>query len=99
MTRAIDLFTFMAGPAGHDWMRTFKGRVYLTKVYLNRQGYTSSGVYYGYCKGEHLYYINAEGECNENGEFYDYEDCFRATNRDEAKAVARELFPNGKIRY
>jgi len=98
MARAIDPSTIMAGQDGRDWKKTFNGRVYLNQVYLNRQGYTSGGVYFGYIEGEKLYYISAESEPKENGTYYAYEDYFRASNRDDAKSLARDLFPNGLIR-
>jgi hypothetical protein len=98
MARAIDPSTIMAGKDGRDWMKDFTGRVYLSRVYLDQGGYTSGGVYFGV--GKPLYYIGAEGNpYNEAGNYYAYVDHFRASDRNEAKAVARDLFPNGMIRY
>jgi hypothetical protein len=98
MSQAIVPSTIMAGQAGREWMETFNGRVYLSRVYLNRSGFTPGGVYFGV--GRPLYYICAEGEkYNEAGNYYAYDGHIRAENRAEAKSIARELFPNGKIRY
>jgi len=96
MAKAISPTTFAAGQDGAAWLQSYSGMVYLRRHYVNRQGYDAGGTYWGV--GENLYYIIAEGEVhNEEGHFWYHEDFFRAQDRKEAVAIARDLFPVGKI--
>jgi hypothetical protein len=64
----------------------YKGKVTLARVYLNRDGYTSSGCYYG--RGTPLFYFWCE---DDPGFGFKRDDYFRASTREAAKAYVRAL--------
>jgi hypothetical protein len=69
----------------------YRGRVSVTHERLNQGGYRSDGTYFGV--GSRLYFVQDEdGECLPHGHY------FRATDRQDAVAFARGMFPNAKIR-
>lgn len=68
--------------------RNYTGKVSVTRERLNQGGYTRDGVYFGI--GQPLYYMQ-----DEDGFDQQY---FRATDRTEAVEIARERFPNARIR-
>jgi hypothetical protein len=70
----------------------YKNHVILQQKRLNRGGYDRYGRYYGV--GEKLYYIAA---LSDDGSEYIFEDEFRAVDRGEAIAKAKDIFPNGKF--
>ena len=68
--------------------RNYTGKVSVTHERLNQGGYTRDGVYFGI--GQPLYFMQ-----DEDGFFDDY---FRASDRIEAVEIARERYPNARIR-
>ena len=62
-------------------------QVWLTRVRLNRQGYTSNGSYWGV--GAPLFAYESE-----DGSAYGY---LRAADRADAKRKLREMYPRAKI--
>jgi hypothetical protein len=64
-------------------MKSDARKITLRKVRLDSQGYDSNGTYFG--TGEPLYWA-----ADDSG---DYDDTFRAANRDDAKAFVRETWP------
>lgn len=68
--------------------KVYTGKVSITKERLNNGGYDRDGVYFGV--GEPLYYV-----MDEDGIYGDY---IRASCREEAIELAREIYPLAKIR-
>jgi hypothetical protein len=68
--------------------QNYTGKVSVTRERLNQGGYTRDGVYFGI--GQPLYFMQ-----DEDGVFDAY---FRASNRTEAVEIARERYPNARIR-
>lgn len=69
------------------WAKTFTGRVYVQHVRLNSGGYDSRGNYFGV--GSRLYFVWDE-DCI-------IEEYHRASDRADAVAIARDIFPVAKI--
>lgn len=68
--------------------QTYTGKVSIRHERLNQGGYTRDGVYFGL--GPRLYFMQ-----DEDGHFENY---FRATDREDAVAIARKIYPVAKIR-
>lgn len=68
--------------------RNYTGKVSVIRERLNQGGYTRDGVYFGV--GSSLYFMQ-----DEDGFFADY---FRASDRADAVQIARERYPNARIR-
>ena len=66
--------------------RNYKGRASLQRVPLDRGAYDPGGAYWGF--GESLYVCFFEGDSEANEMF------IRAKNRDSAKKLIRETYPN-----
>lgn len=67
--------------------KEYKGRVHVQHERLNQGGYTSRGVYFG--TGPRLYYIWDDEMIRE--------DYIRASDRADAVAQARSIYPFAKI--
>jgi hypothetical protein len=68
--------------------QNYTGKVSVTRERLNQGGYTRDGIYFGV--GQSLYFVQ-----DEDGFFDQY---FRAADRAEAVEIARERYPNARIR-
>jgi hypothetical protein len=68
--------------------QNYTGKVSVTRERLNQGGYTRDGIYFGV--GQSLYFMQDE-DC-----FYGIH--FRASDRTEAVEIARERYPNARIR-
>jgi hypothetical protein len=68
--------------------QNYTGKVSVIRERLNLGGYTRDGVYFGI--GQPLYFVQ-----DEDGFFDQY---FRAADRAEAVEIARERYPNARIR-
>lgn len=66
----------------------YTGRVSVRRERLNSGGYTRDGVYFGV--GEPLYFAQ-----DDDGHYSVY---YRATDREDAVAIARQCYPKAKIR-
>lgn len=75
-------------PTVKDTPRDFTGRLYLKRIPLNSGGYDPNGTYFGI--GAPLYW------CAEPDGTIDF--VFRARDRAEAIEIARQSYPNARIR-
>jgi len=73
-------------PGYHD--HGYKGRLYYSKIRLNRGGYDNLGTYFGV--GEPLYWVHND-ECT-----VDF--VIRAPSRKRARALILERYPNANVR-
>lgn len=75
----------MGRHTGPDYLDTSE-RLYLRRVPLNSGGYDAGGAYWGL--GQPLYHVQ---DCDGNGRI------FRATSREDAKALVREDWPDARF--
>lgn len=83
--------TFRAMVARTNFFPDYVGKISVRRERLNSGGYTADGTYFGV--GSPLYFVQDEdGHCLPHGHY------FRAQDREDAVAIARRMFPKGKIR-
>lgn len=74
----------------------FTGKVYLRKIRLTVDGYSPGryGSYFGNCRSAGYVY---EYECDGSHDTHYIDSTLRAHDREQAKAIVRETYPNARF--
>ena len=79
----------MGRAAIHDAPKSFTGRIYLRRTYLNSDGYDTNGTYFGHGIQPLYWYASECGEIDA---------MIRTNSRTDARAFVLNIYPNAKVK-